>query len=310
MTITDAMSIHVAFKVRGSMRNLHPTTMPLWSLIQGVQSNRRLAEVTAQGREVLRSQGKDAFQSWKPQNLMAVYFACRFRSLTGRADADNVSGYTGLAGFDFDGVDTARVLAALKEVPQVVCAGVSASGKGVWCVALVSAATGQEYLAAFARGVQTFREVGLGQGLDVGAHDATRARFAAASPECWWRFDAEGDLPAFAPDGDITVLSGASKKGRGRTKQKLPADYVPSPELAFDMARQIVAEAEQVEDGDRNNAKARMAGQLKALANKTGVPAATYAPLFVETWDKVGATPKKTRNIARRLLLEKKAGNR
>ena len=302
MTIAEVMNAHLQFKPRGSARNLHPTSMPLWSLIKGVQENKPLAETTAQGRQILASEGKEAFKAWKPKNLMAVYLGCRFKEANGRADEANVCGYTGLAGFDFDDVDSGEVLEKLREIPQVVCAGVSASGKGVWCAARVACGTAQEYMACFADGVAAFEAAGL-PGLDKGAHDPTRARFVASSPECWWRWDADGDIPAFQPVGDISVLSSAKKKGRAAPK--LPTGYKTSPELAFDEVRQELATAAITADGDRNTEKARQCGRLKAIAKKAGVNPAAYFQAFVDEWDKQGSTHKKTVSMANRLLLGK-----
>ena len=302
MTIAEVMNSHLRFKPRGIMRNLHPTSMPLWSLIKGVQENKPLAETTAQGRQILATEGKEAFKAWKPKNLMAVYLGCRFKEANGRADEANVCGYTGLAGFDFDDVDSGEVLEKLREIPQVVCAGVSASGKGVWCVARVACGTAQEYVACFADGVAAFEAAGL-PGLDKGAHDPTRARFVASSPECWWRWDADGDIPAFQPVGNISVLSSAKKKGRAAPK--LPAGYKTSPELAFDEVRQELSKAATTADGDRNTEKARQCGRLKAIAKKAGVNPAAYFQAFVDEWDKQGSTHKKTVSMANRLLLGK-----
>ena len=302
MTIAEVMNSHLQFKPRGSARNLHPTSMPLWSLIKGVQENKPLAETTAQGRQILATEGKEAFKAWKPKNLMAVYLGCRFKEANGRADEANVCGYTGLAGFDFDDVDSDEVLEKLREIPQVVCAGVSASGKGVWCAARVACGTAQEYMACFADGVAAFEAAGL-PGLDKGAHDPTRARFVASSPECWWRWDADGDIPAFQPVGNISVLSSAKKKGRAAPK--LPAGYKTSPELAFDEVRQELSTAATTADGDRNTEKARQCGRLKAIAKKAGVNPAAYFQAFVDEWDKQGSTHKKTVSMANRLLLGK-----
>ena len=302
MTIAEVMNSHLRFKPRGSARNLHPTSMPLWSLIKGVQENKPLAETTAQGRQILATEGKEAFKAWKPKNLMAVYLGCRFKEANGRADEANVCGYTGLAGFDFDDVDSGEVLEKLREIPQVVCAGVSASGKGVWCAARVACGTAQEYVACFADGVAAFEAAGL-PGLDKGAHDPTRARFVASSPECWWRWDAMGEIPAFQPVGNISVLSSAKKKGRAAPK--LPAGYKTSPELAFDEVRQELSRAATTADGDRNTEKARQCGRLKAIAKKAGVNPAAYFQAFVDEWDKQGSTHKKTVSMANRLLLGK-----
>lgn len=302
MTIAEVMNTHLRFKPRGIVRNLHPTSMPLWSLIKGVQENKPLAETTAQGRQILATEGKEAFKAWKPKNLMAVYLGCRFKEANGRADEANVCGYTGLAGFDFDDVDSGEVLEKLREIPQVVCAGVSASGKGVWCAARVACGTAQEYMACFADGVAAFTAAGL-PGLDKGAHDPTRARFVASSPECWWRWDADGDIPAFQPVGNISVLSSAKKKGRA--PPKLPAGYKISPELAFDEVRQELSTAAITADGDRNTEKARQCGRLKAIAKKAGVNPAAYFQAFVDEWDKQGSTHKKTVSMANRLLLGK-----
>ena len=300
MTIAEVMNTHVQFKPRGIMRNLHTTSMPLWSLIKGMQESKALADLTAQGRAIT---DKEEFRAWKPRNLMSVYLAVKFREAEGRADEANVCGYTGLAGFDFDDVEAAPVLEKLREIPQVVCAGVSASGKGVWCAARVACGTAREYMACFADGVAAFEAAGL-PGLDKGAHDPTRARFVASSPECWWRWDAMGDIPAFQPVGNISVLSGAKKK-ESRGKTKLPAGYKISPELAFDEVRQELSRAATTADGDRNTEKARQCGRLKAIAKKAGVNPAAYFQAFVDTWDEVGSTHKKTVSMANRLLLGK-----
>lgn len=302
MTIVEVMNIHLRFKPRGIMRNLHATSMPLWSLIKGVQENKPLAETTAQGRQILATEGKEAFKAWKPKSLMAVYLGCRFKDANGRANEANVCGYTGLAGFDFDDVDSGEVLEKLREIPQVVCAGVSASGKGVWCAARVACGTAQEYMACFADGVAAFEAAGL-PGLDKGAHDPTRARFVASSPECWWRWDADGDIPAFRPVGNISVLS--STKRKGRAAPKLPPGYKISPELAFDEVRQELSTAATTADGERNTEKARQCGRLKAIAKRAGVNPAAYFQAFVDEWDKQGSTHKKTVSMANRLLLGK-----
>jgi len=157
-------------------------------------------------------------------------------------------------------------------------------------------------MACFADGVAAFEAAGL-PGLDKGAHDPTRARFVASSPECWWRWDADGDIPAFQPVGNISVLSSAKKKGRA--PPKLPAGYKISPELAFDEVRQELSRAATTADGDRNTEKARQCGRLKAIAKKAGVNPAAYFQAFVDEWDKQGSTHKKTLSMANRLLLGK-----
>jgi len=299
VTIADIMNIPVQFKPRGIMRNLHASPMPLWSLIKGIQESKPLAVLTAEGRALT---DKEAFRAWKPRNLMAVYLAVKFKEAGGRADEANVCGYTGLAGFDFDDVEAAPVLEKLREIPQVVCAGVSASGRGVWCAARVACGTAQEYKLCFAEGVKTFQAAGL-SGLDIGAHDPTRARFVASSPECWWRWDAMGDIPAFQPVGNLLLLGKPKKKTRAKTR--LPTGYKLSPELAFDEVRQELAIAAATADGDRNTEKARQCGRLKAIAKKAGVSPAAYFQAFVDEWDKQGSTHKKTVSMANRLLLGK-----
>ena len=299
MTMIEVMNIPIQFKPRGIMRNLYSTPFPLWSLIKGIQESKALAVLTAEGRALT---DKDAFKAWKPRNLMSVYLAVKFKEAEGRADEANVCGYTGLAGFDFDDVEAAPLLEKLHDIPQVVCAGVSASGRGVWCAARVACGTAQEYKLCFAEGVKTFQVAGL-SGLDIGAHDPTRARFVASSPECWWRWDADGDIPAFQPVGNISVLGSAKKKGRAAPK--LPAGYKISPELAFDEVRQELATAATTADGERNTEKARQCGRLKAIAKKAGVNPAAYFQAFVDTWDEVGSTHKKTVSMANRLLLGK-----
>lgn len=303
MNILEVMHIPLQFKPRGNMRSLHPTPMPLWSLIKGVTESRALAELTASGRRLLAEKGKGEFQEWKPKNLMAVYLSVRFRDPCGRPDSENVGGYTGLAGFDFDGVDPAGTLALLRDVPQVVCAAVSASGRGVWCAALAECGTEAEYVACFAAGVAAFTAAGL-SGVDLGAHDPTRARFAASSPEAWWRWDAD-EIPSFRPDGDISLLRSA-KRAKARRAVSLPAGYHMSPELAFDEARKVLAAADETPDGERNTEKARELGVLKGLAAKAGVPPETYAQPFIEKWDAVGSNPKKTRSMVNRLLRGRK----
>lgn len=302
MTIESIMQIHLSFKPRGTMRNLHPTAMPLWSLVKGIRENAKLAETTAEGRRILAERGKEAFKEWKPGNLMSVYLAVRFKDAEGRPCAENVAGYTGLAGFDFDDVDAQAVLATLRSVPQVVCAGISASGSGVWCAAHVAAATAQEYALCFADGIRAFLEAGL-PGIDVGAHDPTRARFAAACPECWWRWDAEGDVPAFAPVGDLSLLG--KEKARGRVKTKLPEGYALSPELAFDEARRVIGEIKDVQVGERDTTMASMCGRIKGIARKAGVNPSAYAGQFIAEWDAKGYPHKKTVSQVNRLLLGK-----
>lgn len=300
MNIESVMHTQLAFKPRGIMRNLHPTTMPLWALIKGIQSNADLAATTAQGRQL----EPEAFKAWKPRNLMSVYLAPKFRDHEGRADAANVCGYTGLAGFDFDSVaDVAGTLDALHGIPQVVCAAVSASGHGVWCAARCDAATASEYEQCFADGVRAFSEAGIA-GIDVQTFDVVRARFVASSPECWWRQDVCGPVPAFQPVGDLSLLRSAVKAGR-RKPVPMPATYQMSLslEVGYDEARRICAEAALVDDGDRNNAKAEMCGRLKALAERVGVDPKSYVGLFVNAWDDAGSTHKKTISIANRLLL-------
>lgn len=307
MTISDIIQIPLSFKPLGSCRCRHRSLMPLWSLVKGIRENAKLAETTAAGRRILAEQGKDAFKDWKPEHLMSVYFAPKFKDGEGknqmRANTENLVGYTGLAGFDFDGVDAPAVLAALRAVPQVVCAGISASGSGVWCAAHVAAATAQEYALCFADGIRAFREAGL-PGLDIGAHDPTRARFAASCPECWWRWEAEGEVPAFLPIGDLGLL-GKEKKQRGFGKGKLPEGYVLTPELAFDEARQIIAEIKDVQVGERDTTMASMCGRMKAAARRAGVNPAAYVGPFIAEWDAKGYPHKKTLSQVNRLLLGK-----
>ena len=297
MTIVEVMNIQLHFKVRGVMRNLHPTTMPLWSLLGGIQSNAALAETTAAGRSL----PADEFKAWKPRNLMSVYLAAKYKDRDGRAEEENLCGYTGLAPFDFDDVEIADTMAKLRCVPQVVCAAVSASGKGVWGAARVACATKLEYHKCFAEGIRVFKEAGL-SGLDAAA-DPTRARFVSASPECWWRFDAVGDVPAFEPVGDLMLLESPTKAKR-REKVKLPSGYNQmSLEVGFDEARLIIQGAKDVPDGEHNTAKAVMCGQLKSLAARVGVNPSAYAGLFISAWDEVGSTHKKTVSMCNRLLL-------
>ena len=78
-----------------------------------------------------------------------------------------------------------------------------------------------------------------------------------------------------------------------------------SPELAFDEVRQELSTAATTADGERNTEKARQCGRLKAIAKKAGVNPAAYFQAFVDTWDEVGSTHKKTVSMANRLLLGK-----
>lgn len=293
------MHIQLHFKVKGSMRNLHPTTMPLWALIKGIQENEKLHELTADGRNL----DPDEFKKWKPRNLMAIYLGAKYRDKKGRPDLENVSGYTGLAGYDFDDVTPDEVLPLLKSIPQVVCAGVSASGSGVWCAAKVNAATDTEYRACFADGLKAFLDAGL-PGIDRGCHDPTRARFVAGDPDCWWRYDAMDDIPAFEPVGDLNLLGNPNKKKKKQVK--LPSNYKLSPELAHDQMLMKLQEVDDVEDGDRNNAKARMCGEIKNLARKAGVSPEVYAKEFIDKWDAAGSTHKKTVSMVNRLMLDKR----
>ena len=299
MNIIDVMNTHLHYKVRGTMRNLHPTTMPLWALIKGVRENKGLAELTAQGRAI---GNHDEFVMWKPRNLLSVYLAPRFRDAEGRADEANVCGYTGLAGFDFDGVENPlEVMEKLREVPQVVCASTSVSGKGVWCVARVSASTAAEYLSCYAAGVSAFRERNI-PGIDIGIWDVTRARFVSSCPECWWRWDGI-DVPAFEPVGDLTVLESEKKKNGKKRQVQMPSGYrQTSLGLAMDQVRQVLMQADDVPDGERNTEKARELGQIKAIAERAGVDPEIYKQSFIDKWDSVGSTRKKTRNMANRLL--------
>ena len=297
MTIIDIMNTQLAFKLRGNMRKLHPTLMPLWSLIKGIESNAKLLELTEYGRTL----EKPDYKKWKPRNLMAVYFGAKFRDSSGASDLVNVSGYTGLAGFDFDNVEVAATMGILKSIPQVTCVGISASGKGVWAIAHVAAATDPEYRMCFAEAIKTFKEAGV-LGIDYGCHDPTRARFVVADPNCWWRYDATDDIPAFPPTGDLLLLGNPDKKRR--KKVKTPTGYHMSPELAFDAVREILSEVPDLEVGvgERNNEMARMCGKLKSLANNTGVNIEIYAAAFTKAWDAVGYEPKRTRSMVNRLL--------
>lgn len=299
MKIEELMQIHLQFKVRGSMRYLHPTTMPLWSLMQGIQENKKLADLTAEGRAI---EDKDVLAKWKPHNLMSVYLGVRFKNTEDglrRANAEQICEYTGLAGFDFDNVDPQKTLRLLRDVPHVICAAVSISGCGVWCVAPVAASSHKEFILCFAEAAETFKSAGI-YGQDLGAFDPTRARFIAFSPEAWWRWDAEGDIPSFMPCGDILKLHTTKKQ---RKSLKLPKGYKISPELAFDEVRRELETIDTIPDGERNNEKARMCGKLKLVAKKAGVSPAAYYQPFIDAWDKVGSTHNKTVSIANRLLL-------
>lgn len=297
MDIADLMNTHIQFKVRGSQRNLYPGTMPIWSMVKGITDNKNLANTTKE----LRSLPIEEYKKQKARRLMAVYLGVRFRDTKGKATKENVSKYTGIAGYDFDNVDVIVTLLKLQSIPEVFCAGLSASGSGVWCACKINAATSKEFALCFAKGIGAFREAGI-VGIDIGAHDPTRARFVAHDPNFWWRWDALDDIPGFDPDGDLLLL-GKPKKNKNHNVNLLPEGYQPSPEVCYDMAREIVSVAAETPDGERNNAKAYMCGRLKWLANRAKVPASTYAPLFIEAWDAVGSTHSKTVSMATRLLI-------
>ncbi len=302
MNIVDVLNVPLHFKIRGSLRKMHPTTMPLWSMLHGIQDNHRLAQTTEEGRRVATEQGKEAFKTWKPRNLMAVYFAPVFKDPAGRPNTDNLSGYSGLAGFDFDGVDdVVSLTAVLKGMPHVVCGGVSASGKGVWCVARVAASTLAEYHACYAEGVAGFLSAGL-ESVDKGCFDPTRARFVAADPDCWWRWDTLGDIPPLLPVGDVGILR-TSKKHK-HVEMTLPLGYSMGPELACDEVRLILAEADDIEDGERNNFKAHQLGKIKALCRRHNLSPNPFAIMFIQYWDNAGSTHKKTVQMVERLLLK------
>jgi len=69
--------------------------------------------------------------------------------------------------------------------------------------------------------------------------------------------------------------------------------------------RQELSRAATTADGERNTEKARQCGRFKAIAKKAGVNPAAYVQAFVDTWDEVGSTHKKTVSMANRLLLGK-----
>lgn len=301
MTIVEVMNVQLHFKQRGTMRNLYRHTMPLWSLVQGIRQNVTLAATTAEGRALLAKE-KAEYTSWKPRSLMAVFPAVKFGA-DGTSQSTNIVGYTGLAGFDFDNVDVSETITLLKLIPSVVVIGVSASGRGVWCFAHIAAATAQEYAKCYAAGIQACLNVGI-ENVDRGTHDPTRARFVSSDPNCWWREDVIGDIVPLAPAGDLSLLTTKPEKVTVK-KMRVPKGYTPSKELVFDEARAIVQGAADVPDGERNNAKAKMCGQLKALAEHNNLNPSTFSQMFLDAWDEAGSTPKKTREMMGRMMLGK-----
>lgn len=301
MTIEQIMSIQLHFKQRANMRSLYPSTMPLWSIIQGAQENQRLKATTEEARKLKNTDSK-AYNKFKAANFVAVYFGAKFGE-NDKPDLPSVTGYTGLAGFDFDDIkQPLELIEDLKLIPEIVCASVSVSGTGVWCVARVAVGTAGEYMRAYARGIQTFMDNGL-IGMDLGCHDPTRARFISYCPDAWWRWDANGDIPAFVPDGDTTVLRSPTSKYH--IYMILPESYKMSPEVAHDAMLRLFAENMNVPDGEMNNAKARMAGKLKGLIRRGKLSPEVAYDGYLAHWDALGSTKKKTRSIANRLLLEK-----
>ena len=75
--------------------------------------------------------------------------------------------------------------------------------------------------------------------------------------------------------------------------------------MAFDEARQIIAEIKDVQVGERDITMASMCGRLKAVARRAGVNPAAYAGAFIAEWDAKGYPHKKTVSQVNRLLLGK-----
>lgn len=296
MKIIDALHIPIRFKPRGTMRKLYYSPMPLWALLEGLKENQKLKVLTERGR-ALAITNPTEFKSWKPSNLMSAYPSVYFKEGEVPANKDHVIGLTGLAVFDFDDVDVEFTLRALKEIPECIAGIESVSGRGVWAICAVDASTPSEYERCYAAGIETMTLAGI-TGIDCGVFDINRARFLAHSSKLWWRCGADR-VPAFPPKGDINVLP----KRQKRERTELPPNYVMTPSVLSAEIRAELETAKDVPDGEHNNAKASQAGIIKSLCIKAGVSPALYFNDFCAAWDAVGSTPKKTRDIANRLLL-------
>lgn len=202
--------------------------MPLSRVLEMAVSHEVTARLTADCRAI---GDKKVRNEYKRENLHVWYpapvYADRFKGSV----KENVSGYTGLACLDFDGMESLQAAETARddifmEFREVLFAAVSASGLGVYAlVALDFDGTEAGYRTALDAAFQVFE--GKGYMPDTGCVDPTRARYLSSDPDALSRPDAYVPVRVKAGGEGYFVLpasmlrecwtnSGRKRKGAGK----------------------------------------------------------------------------------------------
>jgi hypothetical protein len=201
---------------------------PLSRILETVVSHEATARLTAECRAI---GDKKARNEYKADNMHVFYPSCVFAGRAGGSKKENVTGYTGIACLDFDGMKTFAEAEDTRdnlfmEFPEILFAAVSASGLGVYALVILDFdGTEAGYKAALSSCMETFEAKGYMP--DAGCADATRARYMSSDPDALSRPDSyiarafsAGEEGAFILPAtmlrSVWTNSGRKKKGAGK----------------------------------------------------------------------------------------------
>lgn len=165
--------------------------MPLSRVLKMATDHAVTNTLTAECRKI---GDKKLRNEYKRDNLHVWYAAPLFGDRFKGSVKDNVSGYTGLACLDFDGMTSFSTAEDTRdnifmEFKEVLFCATSASGLGVYAiVALDFDGTEEGYRNALAGAFEMFESKGYMP--DTGCADPTRARYLSSDPDALSRPDA------------------------------------------------------------------------------------------------------------------------
>lgn len=163
---------------------------PMSKVIDTIISHDATKRMTDECRAIA---DKKTRNEYKRDNLHVWYPSASFAGRAGGSAKENVTGYTGIACLDFDGmgsVDEAENTRddLFMEFPEILFAAVSASGLGVYALVMLDF-DGSEagYKAALSAAFEAFESKGYMP--DTGCVDPTRARYMSADADALQRPD-------------------------------------------------------------------------------------------------------------------------
>lgn len=164
---------------------------PLSKILETVVCHEATKRLTDECRAIA---DKKARNEYKRDNMHVFYPSCVFAGRAGGSKKDNVTGYTGIACLDLDGMKTFAEAQDVRDdifmsFPEVLFAAVSASGLGVYALVMLSFdGTEAGYRAALSGAMISFEAHGYMP--DAGCVDPTRARYLSSDADALQRPDA------------------------------------------------------------------------------------------------------------------------